>query len=564
MFPAVLFNNVVYCCVVLLIVMAFGAGAAQGDDVLTPEEAQFLERHWQDTIPLQGTPPAEFSPLESSLRPEDCGVCHVQQFQDWQTSLHARAMGPGVLGQLPEMVKHDPQSARTCWSCHTPLAEQQEVLFVDGQWRDNPAFDPDLQHAGLVCAACHVRQHQRYGPPRSATPEVTGKITGALPHGGFTAETAFTKSAFCANCHQFEPDGYALNGKLLENTYEEWRASRYAEEGVHCQDCHMPQRRHLWRGIQDADMVRSGIEVDVDVPDVTYAPGGELAAKIRITNSGVGHYFPTYVTPKVLVEAYLLDAAGEAIGATVQQAVIGREITLDLTEELYDTRIPPDETLTLDYVEAVPSGASGLQVDITVFPDHFYTGFFEAAVEGATGTSRQLLAQALAKTRNSPYIVYEHTAPLKVDGQAVGATPSTPARISSSGHDERPDWNEAVIPWLDYEEGLARAKAAGKPMMLVFYADWCPTCHAYRHIFRDAAVVDLADQFVMARVNVDAHPELSARFGPDGEYVPRVFVLNGSGEVMDALYLEREYPRFFFRADSPDLFADLMKRALSL
>ncbi len=27
------------------------------------------------------------------------------------------------------------------------------------------------------------------------------------------------------SCHQFGADGYALNGKLLENTYEEWKAS---------------------------------------------------------------------------------------------------------------------------------------------------------------------------------------------------------------------------------------------------------------------------------------------------------------------------------------------------
>lgn len=548
------------------LILALWVSTAYSDATLTPQEQQFLDRHWHDTIPLQGTPPSDFSSLEYSLYPKDCGTCHVQQYNDWKTSFHAKAMGPGVLGQLPDMVKHDPHSARSCWSCHTPLAEQQEVLLHDGQWRENPAFDRELQHAGLVCAACHVRQHQRYGPPRKATPEVTGKITDeALPHGGFTAETAFTKSAFCANCHQFEPDGYALNGKLLENTYEEWRASRYAKEGVHCQDCHMPQRRHLWRGIHDPEMVRSGIDVSVNVPEVSYAVGGELAATIQITNSGVGHYFPTYVTPKVLVEAYVLDEAGQTIDATVQQAVIGRDITLDLTEELYDTRIPPDETLTLDYEEVLPAGAAALQVDITVFPDHFYTGFFEAVLEDATGTSRQLLAQALETTRNSPFIVYEQTVALDVEPQAVGASPST-STVASGGHDhdQRPDWNDGRIQWLDYEGGLARASATGAPMMLIFYADWCPTCHAYHHIFRDSAVIELADRMVMARVNVDERPELSARFGLDGDYVPRVYLLNGAGDVMETLYSGRDYPRYFFRADAPEMFAYFMTRALSL
>ena len=30
--------------------------------------------------------------------------------------------------------------------------------------------------------------------------------------------------------HLFESDGYSLNGKLLENTYGEWRASRHGSQ----------------------------------------------------------------------------------------------------------------------------------------------------------------------------------------------------------------------------------------------------------------------------------------------------------------------------------------------
>jgi len=47
-----------------------------------------------------------------------------------------------------------------------------------------------------------------------------------------TRTPAFLSSEFCQSCHQFAPDGLALNGKLLENTYAEWKASRFAPEGV--------------------------------------------------------------------------------------------------------------------------------------------------------------------------------------------------------------------------------------------------------------------------------------------------------------------------------------------
>jgi hypothetical protein len=38
--------------------------------------------------------------LEQSLKPEDCGQCHSDQFEQWRTSLHARAFSPGLVGQL--------------------------------------------------------------------------------------------------------------------------------------------------------------------------------------------------------------------------------------------------------------------------------------------------------------------------------------------------------------------------------------------------------------------------------------------------------------------------------
>jgi hypothetical protein len=44
------------------------------------------------------------------------------------------------------------------------------------------------------------------------------------------------KSAFCGNCHNiFHPD----NRFPVEHTYDEWKASPYAQSGVQCQDCHM-------------------------------------------------------------------------------------------------------------------------------------------------------------------------------------------------------------------------------------------------------------------------------------------------------------------------------------
>ena len=269
------------------------AGEAQPDE----DVDAFVKHHWRLPVPPQGEPPTAFSPIETSLHPKECALCHRQQFEDWKTSLHSRSMGPGIYGQLLNMQENNPATYTICATCHTPLSEQIPHVKDGSEYRPNEAFDPELQQAGLICAGCHVRQHERFGPPRR--PEVpTPPADVVQPHGGFTATTAFQRSEFCKPCHQFAEGAFALNGKLLENTFAEWQASPYAEEGVQCQGCHMPDRRHLWRGIQDPDMVRQAMTIDISPLAPSYRPGDTLQATITVTNSGAGHYLPTYVTPE--------------------------------------------------------------------------------------------------------------------------------------------------------------------------------------------------------------------------------------------------------------------------
>lgn len=124
-----------------------------------------------------------------------------------------------------------------------------------------------------------------------------------------------------------------------------------------------------------------------------------------------------------------------------------------------------------------------------------------------------------------------------------------------------PDWNEQQIEWHEYQDGLARAEASGKPVMLIFYADWCPTCHAYRDVFNRPQIVALAQQLVMIRVNVDQFPELSEQYGDDGSYVPRTFVLDSSGKRQQLLFPQKRY-RYFIKATDLTAFEQLMSKAL--
>jgi hypothetical protein len=397
------------------------AGRLAGGDVpsAADEVSQliFLKKHWRMPIAPQGRPPRGFSPLEVSLDPKSCAVCHRPQYDDWKSSIHSKSMGPGVMGQTMELIHDDPSTALLCYSCHAPLAEQQEKVRRAGgsraRFHKNPTFLASLQSEGLTCAGCHVRNHRRYGPPRLDSSAGKARPPSQLPHRGAIRTAAFERSEFCKGCHQFEADGQALNGRLLENTYNEWKESPYAQEGKTCQSCHMPGRRHTWRGIHDPEMVRSGVTVRLTVNDARDRVIDRIEAMITLANTGVGHYFPTYVTPKIVVRFELVDAANNRVEGSLQEERIGREVTLDLERELFDTRIPPGQTRTVRYARTIAGPGLILRASVIVAPDDFYVKFFEAiAPKARSERARALLEQALREAQASSFVLFEEAIPV--------------------------------------------------------------------------------------------------------------------------------------------------------
>jgi hypothetical protein len=392
------------CGVVLAVVVT----VARAD---TSAVEDFVARHWRGPLAPQGVPPARYTPAEASLRPEACGSCHPAQLADWRTSLHAQSMGPGVAGQLVEMLKSEPGDALGCLTCHAPLAEQRPLVRDASGAVANPVFDPMLQSQGIVCAACHVRAHERFGPPRRDGSLASTVPRETLPHNGVTRTRAFLSSEFCRGCHQFTSDGFTLNGKLLENTFAEWKASRFAREGVQCQDCHMPDRRHLWRGIHDADMIRGGLTITARAASPRVRPGQTVSAVLLVKSTRVGHAFPTYVTPRVVLRGELVDGAGRVEPGSVRERVIAREVALDLSRELRDTRLAPGASARLDYRARASRPGLRVRLSVVVEPDAFYTAFFEALLANGAGQGEAQIREALAASRRSAFTVYVEELP---------------------------------------------------------------------------------------------------------------------------------------------------------
>jgi thiol:disulfide interchange protein DsbD len=85
----------------------------------------------------------------------------------------------------------------------------------------------------------------------------------------------------------------------------------------------------------------------------------------------------------------------------------------------------------------------------------------------------------------------------------------------------------------DFDSQLAAARAAGRPVMLDFYADWCVSCKEMeKYTFTDAAVQQALAPAVLLQADVTANDamdqELLQRFGILGP--PTIVFFGGDGE----------------------------------
>jgi hypothetical protein len=395
--------------IAFLIYTALSVDTVSGN--INREAERWQVAYWKKPIPPQGEPPDTHLEPARGIHPDNCGVCHAIQYQDWQGSLHSKAMGPGVTGQFPTMGFGDQAS---CLECHAPMSEQwKRVLDASGKWVANGSYDEELASKGMVCSACHLRRHRRHGPP---LPQGKTPVSHVV-HGEPLRTENFRASEFCKGCHQHPTTSMIINGKTVENTYQEWLSSPYAEQGVTCQTCHMPEGRHIWKGIHDPEMTRSGVTVATEVTPEKPAPGNPLQAVLTLTNTGTGHAFPTYTTPAVFLKAAFLDKGGNILpGGHYEERILQRRLDMTVSPwgEEFDTRVLPGESARLEFSRRVPEGAASLYLWVWVEPDHFYTGFYRAYLRnGANFPGAERLSQALKDSLDSHYLLFSRTVPIR-------------------------------------------------------------------------------------------------------------------------------------------------------
>ena len=86
------------------------------------------------------------------------------------------------------------------------------------------------------------------------------------------------------------------------------------------------------------------------------------------------------------------------------------------------------------------------------------------------------------------------------------------------------------IQWLtSLSPALAKAKETGKPIMIDFFATWCPPCKMLdAQTYTDAKVQDRSKDWIMVRIDVDENKALAREYQIAS--IPTLVLLNPNGK----------------------------------
>lgn len=208
--------------------------------------------------------PAEAPPMAFTSSVQ-CRACHAEVYREWETSWHAQAWtDPDVRALSNDFANTD------CIDCHAP-----RPVFETGI--GNRVLPRSARRAeGVDCIACHALPALEGQSERMA-----GTIDRLDVPCRPKATLELSRPEFCAPCHD------------QHKTVEQWRATRYAAEGIDCIDCHMPfrggdpnlGRDHTSHGAHSLELVQQAVELR--------ARRDRSRVVVEVENVGAGHSFPT-------------------------------------------------------------------------------------------------------------------------------------------------------------------------------------------------------------------------------------------------------------------------------
>jgi len=218
------------------------------------------------------TTTGEEIPSDFFMDSKECGECHVDVYEQWNSSAHHLSSFNNQFYRksIEYMQEIDGiESTKWCAGCH------DHAIFFSGRFAEQPIeeiIDTPEAQAGLGCMSCHSIVHvpDTMGnggfvieyPELHAVASSENFVVRALHN--YVTEIApaahrraflkpFMRTAeFCAPCHKVHLDVPVNNYRWLRgfNEYDSWQASGVSGHGARsfyyppdsksCADCHMP------------------------------------------------------------------------------------------------------------------------------------------------------------------------------------------------------------------------------------------------------------------------------------------------------------------------------------
>lgn len=299
---------------------------------------------------------------EGYTESQTCGACHTVIYKEWKNSLHASSISdPVFLGVFNEVEK---EKKSFCLKCHAP------TVRVTGDY-DLTQF---ITKEGVTCDFCHTVKSVDLNKDEPFEFDL-----GFVKRGPFESDLEIghknryseihLKAEFCAGCHEVVNQ----NGFHVMSTYSEWKGGPYAEKGVQCQNCHMPEEfgtpivnpeiAETQRSVTAHKFLGGHSQINItkaaSLTQVLDKSNNSLSVVVYVTNSEAGHSLPTGIpSRKVILTVKLFDSKGEIIGEkeVVYKRVLvnseGKEIPDKNIKDMFlkaaalksDNRIKPKET----------------------------------------------------------------------------------------------------------------------------------------------------------------------------------------------------------------------------
>ena len=385
--------------------------------------------------------------VKQFIDPSVCGECHSEKFEQWTGSMHSKAFTDPLWRAATKIFFSETDTPeeilemKACVKCHTPLGFRAYHIASPGDDYDKLA---PLPAQGIFCNWCHnINEAKHIGNAGYEVAPGNGNDDPSTMLGPLEDASSdyhpvkyselHTKSEFCGLCHNVS---HVTNNLPFEQTYDEWKKSPYNTGNpattVNCQECHMrqkpgvpatgkterpdnpgkaadngPSRKHInthyfvganalvtklekneIHAKMAVERLKNAADLELIKSDA-YQKDGISQIKVKVINSGAGHYLPTGITEirqmwldisitdkngKVVFRSGHLDAKGNIDKSAVLFITkLGNHkgepvINIALADRvLYDYRVPPKGYLVGKYTFQIPSDAvSPLKVEATL------------------------------------------------------------------------------------------------------------------------------------------------------------------------------------------------------